>query len=192
MIRRLYDWTMSLAASRHAERALAGVSFIESSVFPIPPDVMLAPMCLARPERSLRYALIATIASVLGGLLGYAIGYFFFETVGQWVIDLYGYHDRFEAFQLRFNEMGWLLVLIAGFTPFPFKVITITAGLTHLDPLTFVAASLISRAGRFYLVAILLWRFGAPIQAFIDRRLGLLTSLFAILLVGGFVAVRYL
>lgn len=153
---------------------------------------MLAPMCLARPDRALRYALIATIASVLGGLLGYAIGYFFFETVGQWVINFYGYEDAFGAFQTRFNAMGWMLVMIAGFTPFPFKVITITAGLTHLPLLPFIVASVISRAARFFLVAALLWKFGPPIQAFIDRRLGLLTTLFAVLLVGGFVAIKYL
>ena len=130
MLRRLYDWTLEKAAHRHAERWLAAISFIESSFFPIPPDVVLGPMCLARPDKAFRYALICTIASVIGALLGYAIGMFLFDTVGQWIIGLYGLEKEFAGFADSFNDQGWAIVLLAGFTPLPFKVITIAAGAT--------------------------------------------------------------
>ncbi|QLC21043.1 DedA family protein [Parasphingopyxis sp. CP4] len=192
MLKRLYEWTLEKAGHPKAERWLAGISFVESSFFPIPPDVMLLPMCLARPDRALRYALICTIASVIGALLGYAIGYFLFETVGQAILDLYGLGEEFEGFASAFNEQGWLIVLLAGFTPLPFKVITIAAGATAMPLHVLIFAAIIARGARFFLVAILLWKFGEPMKAFIDKYFAILTVLAGILLVGGFIALRYI
>ncbi|MEC9347295.1 MAG: YqaA family protein [Pseudomonadota bacterium] len=191
MLRRLYDWVLDLAAHRHASRALAFVSFIESSIFPIPPDVMLIPMILADRARAFRLALLATVFSVLGGLAGYAIGYFLFEQVAQPLIDLYNYGEAFGKFRDGYNEYGAWTVFVFGVTPFPYKVVTIASGLTQLDLLVFIVASVVSRGLRFFIVAGLLWRFGEPIRVFIEKYLGLLTLLFVVLLVGGFVAVRH-
>ena len=191
MLRRLYDWCMALAAHRRAEPGLALVSFLESSVFPIPPDVMLIPMVLARRQRAWILAGICTAASVAGALLGYVIGYGLFESVGQPILAFYGYEASFAEFQSRYNDWGAWIVLVAGVTPFPFKVITIASGVTGLDMVTFVAASVMARSLRFYLVAGLLWRFGAPIRGFIERHLGKLTLLFFVLLFGGFAVVKY-
>ena len=192
MLRRLYDWTLRLAAHPAAERWLAFISFIESSFFPVPPDVMLGPMALARPERAFRYALVCTVASVLGGLAGYAIGFFLWEAVGQSVIAFYGYEDKFDEFADAFNEQGALLVFIFGLTFFPFKVITIASGVTMLDPVVFTLAAIASRAPRFFIEAALLWKFGPPIQQFVEKRLALITSLFVFLGVAGFVLLKYL
>lgn len=192
MLRRLYDWTMGLAGHRHAEPALAVVSFIESSLFPVPPDVMLIPMVLARRERAWRIAFICSVASVIGGLAGYAIGYFAFETVGRPVLEFYGYAPKFAEFQDRYNEWGAWVVFFAGLTPFPYKVITILSGVTSLDVVVFVISSVAARGLRFYIVAGLLWYFGEPIRAFIERRLGLLFTIFSLLLVGGFVVAAVL
>ena len=189
MLRRLYDWTMDLAGHRHAESALAAVSFIESSIFPVPPDVMLIPMVLARRERAWRIAFVCTIASVLGGVAGYAIGFFAFETIDRPVLEFYGYAPKFDDFQERYNEWGAWVVFFAGLTPFPYKVITILSGVTSLDVLVFMVSSVVARGLRFYIMAGLLWYFGDPIRIFIERRLGLLFTLFSILLVGGFVVV---
>jgi membrane protein YqaA with SNARE-associated domain len=190
MIRRLYDWTMSLSRSRHALWALAIVSFIESSVFPIPPDVLMIPMIIARPSRAFLIAGIATVASVLGALLGYYIGAALFDTIGQPVLDFYGKGDYFDAFAVKYNDWGAWAVLIAGITPFPFKVITIASGVTGLSLPVFIVASIIARAFRFFLVAALLWKFGQPIQDFIERRLGLVFTVFVVLLVGGFAVLK--
>ncbi|MBU0781323.1 YqaA family protein [Loktanella salsilacus] len=192
MIRRLYDWTMSLSRSRHALRALAIVSFIESSVFPIPPDVLMIPMIIARPSRAFLIAGIATVASVLGALLGYYIGAALFDTIGQPVLDFYGKGEYFDAFAVKYNDWGAWAVLIAGITPFPFKVITIASGVTGLSLPVFIVASIIARAFRFFLVAALLWKFGQPIQDFIERRLGLVFTVFMVLLVGGFAVLKVL
>ncbi len=192
MLRRLYHWTLAKCEHPYAEGWLAFISFIEASVFPIPPDALLAPMCLARPERALRYAAICTLASVAGALAGYAIGMFLFETVGRAILDLYGAMGQFEELAEEFNANGALIVFLAGFTPLPFKVITITAGATALSLPVLVIASLVSRAARFFLVAGLLWKFGPPMKAFIDRHFALLTAAFGVLLVGGFVAIGWL
>ena len=192
MLRRLYDWTMGLAGHRHALRALGTVSFVESSIFPIPPDVMMIPMILARRQQAFLIATVATVTSVLGGLLGYAIGMFAFEQIGQPILESLGKSDAMVAFNTRFNDFGFWPVLLAGVTPFPSTVITIMSGWTGLPILTFVVTSIIARGLRFYLVAWLLWRYGEPIRDFIERRLGLMFSLFMLLLVGGFVAVRAL
>ena len=192
MLQRLYDWVMGLAARRDAVWALAAIAFIESSIFPIPPDVLLIPMILAARDRAWRFAAICTIASVLGGLLGYAIGYFLFETAGRPLLDFYCYGAKFDSFRLDYNEWGAWIVFIAGVTPFPYKVITIASGATQLDPWVFTMASITARGLRFFLVAALLWWVGPPIREFIERRLGLMTILFCVLLIGGFVVLKYL
>jgi membrane protein YqaA with SNARE-associated domain len=191
MIRALYDRTLALARTRNALWALAFVAFLESSVFPIPPDVLMIPMIIAQPSRAFVIAAVATLASVLGGLAGYAIGWGMYESLGRPVLEFYGKQEYFAAFTERYNDWGAWVVLTAGVTPFPYKVITILSGATGLSLTVFVAASIAARALRFF-VAALLWRFGAPIRDFIERRLGLMFTLFMVLLIGGFVAVRYL
>ena len=192
MLRSLYNWTLSLAAHPRALWALAFVAFIESSVFPIPPDVLMVATIIATPTRAFRIAAVATVASVLGGLLGYAIGALAYEQIGQPILASLGKADAMAEFNTRFNSLDFWPVLIAGLTPFPYKVITIMSGWTGLPLGTFIVTSIVARAGRFFLVAWLLHRFGAPIREFIDRRLGLLTILFVVLLAGGFWAVRYM
>ncbi len=191
MLRRLYDWTLEQAARRDAMKVLACVSFIESSVFPIPPDVLLMPMVLAQRAKAWLIAFVCSVASVLGGAAGYAIGFFLFEAVGAPVLDFYGYLERFDDFSAAYNDWGWWIVAGAGFTPFPFKLVTIASGVTQLDFLVFIAASAVSRSSRFFLVAALLYYFGPPIRRFVERYFGLVTALFFALLIGGFVAVRY-
>ncbi len=190
MLRWLYDRTMALAGHRHANWALGAVSFVESSVFPIPPDVMLIPMVLAQRHKALLIAVICTVASVLGGLLGYAIGLYLFDTIGQPILNFYGYGEKFSSFQERYNEWGVWIVLIAGLTPFPYKVITIASGVTGLSLPVFLIASIVARGLRFSIVTALLWYFGAPIRDFIERYLGLLFTLFMVLLIGGFAVVK--
>ena len=184
MLRGVYDWTLSLAGHRHA--------FIEASVFPIPPDVLMIAMIIARPSRAFVIAAVATLASVAGGILGYWIGYAAFDLLGRPVLEFYGKDAYFADFQARYNEWGAWAVLIAGVTPFPYKVITILSGVTALSLPVFIIASMIARALRFLVVAALLWKFGAPIRDFIERRLGLMFTLFVALLLGGFVAIRWL
>lgn len=191
MLRRLYDRLMDLAAHRHALWALAAVAFIESSVFPIPPDVMLVPMVLAARRRAWLIAGICTVASVLGGILGYAIGLFLFETVGRAVLDFYGLAAKFAAFQGLYKEWGVWIVAGAGLTPFPYKVITIASGVVRLDFATFIAASVASRGLRFFIECGLLYAFGEPIKHFIEKRLGLVTLGFFVLLLGGFLVIRF-
>ncbi|KGB82641.1 MAG: DedA family protein [Confluentimicrobium sp.] len=192
MIRRLYDWTISLAEHRHALWALAFVAFIESSVFPIPPDVLMVPMIIARPSRAWLIASVALVASVLGGLLGYYIGFGLFESVGRPVLEFYGKDAYFEEFRARYNEWGAWAVLIAGVTPFPFKVITILSGSTGLNFGIFVVASIVARGFRFFIVAALLWKFGPPVRDFIEKRLGVVFTVLMLLFFGGFAMVKYL
>ena len=192
MLRGLYNWTMSLAESRHALWALAIISFVESSFFPIPPDILLIPLIIAAPTRAFRIAAVCTAASVVGGLFGYFIGAVLFEQVGQPVLAFYGKEAAFDSFAAQYNEWGAWAVLIAGVTPFPFKVITITSGATGLNLPVFIIASIVARGLRFFIVAALLWKFGPPIRDFIERRLGLAFTVFVVLLVGGFALVRYL
>ena len=189
-LRALYDWTLSLAGHRHAQWALGFISFLESMIFPIPPDVLLMPMVLAARERAWRLATICTLTSVLGGLAGYGIGLFLFDSIGQAILDLYGYAEKFTHFQGLYNEYGAWIVFLAGFSPIPYKVFTIASGVTQLDLLTFFIASTLSRGARFFLVAGLLWRFGTPIRGFIERWLGLLTFLFVVFLFGGFLVLK--
>ncbi|MEM9796505.1 MAG: YqaA family protein [Pseudomonadota bacterium] len=192
MIRRLYDWTLSWAAHPRALWVLAAVSFAESSVFPIPPDILLLPMVLAAPHRAWLIAGVCTLASVAGALLGYAIGYFAWEGLGEPILQALGKGGSFDAFFERYNEWGAWAVLIAGLTPFPYKVITILSGATGLSLPVFIVASIIARGLRFFMVAGLLWAFGAPIRDFIERRLGLVFTAGVVALVGGFVLLRYL
>jgi membrane protein YqaA with SNARE-associated domain len=192
MIRSLYDSTLRMAEHRHALWVLACVSFIESSVFPIPPDVLMIPMILARPSRAWLIAGIALVSSVLGGLLGYAIGAFAYQEIGQPILTALGKGDAMAAFATRFNDFGFWAVLTAGVTPFPYKVITIMSGWTAMPLGIFIATSILARGIRFFLVAALLWKFGAPVRDFIERRLGLMTFLFVLLLFGGFYATRFL
>lgn len=190
MIRSLYDWTMSLAAHRYALFALAVVAFVESSVFPIPPDVMLIPMILAAPHRAWLIAGVCTVFSVLGGLFGYWIGFELYEAVGLPVLEFYGKTDQFGEFAARYNEWGAWAVLAGGLTPLPYKLFTILSGSTGLDLTTFTVASIVARGARFFIVAALLWKFGVPIRDFIEQRLGLMFTLFVALLVGGFAVLR--
>lgn len=192
MIRRLYDWTIEQAAKPTAERMLAFVSFVESSIFPIPPDVLLVPMIIAERLKAFRFALICTVASVLGGIAGYAIGVFLYDQVGEPVLQALGHGDKFAVFQEHYDEWGAWAVLFAGLTPFPFKVITILSGAVALDIWVFIVASVISRGLRFFLEAILLWYFGEPIRAFIEKYLGWVAAACLVLLIGGFVLAKYL
>jgi len=192
MIRRLYDWTMSMADHPRARWVLAVVAFVESSVCPIPPDVLMIPMILAAPRRAWLIAAVCLVFSVLGGMLGYAIGAFAYDSIGQPILEALGKGDSMEAFNQRFNDVGFWAVLVAGLTPFPYKVITIMSGWTAMPVGTFIVTSIIARGLRFFIVAALLWQFGAPIRDFIERRLGLVFAAFCVLLVGGFYLVSHL
>lgn len=192
MLQSLYDRTIRLADHPHALWVLAFVAFIESSVFPIPPDVLMIPMILARPSRAWLIATVALVFSVLGGLLGYAIGAFFYHSIGQPILEAMGKGHAMQEFNQRFNDFGFWAVLTAGVTPFPYKVITIMSGWTGMPLGTFIATSILARALRFYIVAGLLWGFGEPIRDFIEKRLGLMFTLFIILLIGGFLVVKYI
>ena len=192
MLRGLYNWTMGLAGHRHALWALAIVSFAESSIFPIPPDILMIPMILARPNRAILIASVCLIASVLGGIAGYAIGALFYDQIGAPILAALGKADAMAEFNTRFNDLGFWPVLIAGLTPFPYKVITIMSGWTGLPLGTFIVTSIIARGIRFFVIAALLRQFGAPLRDFIERRLGLMFTLFIVILLGGFYAVRFM
>jgi membrane protein YqaA with SNARE-associated domain len=182
---------LGMAGHKRAPEVLAAVSFAESSFFPIPPDIMLIPMVLANREKAWFYAGICTIASVVGGVAGYAIGYLLLEYIGQPILAFYGQSGRFDEVVRWFNEWGAWILIAKGWTPFPYKVLTIFAGAAHMNLLAFMAASIVARAMRFYLVAALLYWFGEPIRQFIEERLTMVTTAFVIVLVGGFVAIRY-
>ncbi len=192
MLRGLYNWTMGLAGHRHALWALAIVSFAESSIFPIPPDILMIPMILARPNRAFLIASVCLIASVLGGIAGYAIGALFYDQIGAPILAALGKADAMAEFNTRFNDLGFWPVLIAGLTPFPYKVITIMSGWTGLPLGTFIVTSIIARGIRFFVIAALLRQFGAPLRDLVERRLGLMFTVFIIILLGGFYAVRFM
>jgi membrane protein YqaA with SNARE-associated domain len=192
MFRALYDWTLRLANHRHAIRSMAAVSFAESSFFPIPPDVMLVPLILARRHEAYLIATVCTIASVLGGMLGYAIGLFLWETIGQWLIDLYHLRERMADLETLYDRYGAFVILIKGLTPIPFKLVTIASGVFTFNFPLFVLLATITRGARFFLIAWLLKRYGAPMQTFIEERLTLISWLFLIALVGGFAAIALL
>ena len=192
MLERVYSRTLALAASRHATAALALVAFAESSFFPLPPDLLLIPMILARPRRAFLLAGLCTVMSVLGGFLGYAIGYFLFDAIGRPILEFYHAMGRYDALKAAFAQWGVWIIIIKGLTPIPYKLVTIASGVAQFPVVPFALASLVSRSLRFFLLAALLWRFGEPVRDFIEQRLMLVTSLFAAALVGGFVALRYL
>ena len=192
MLNRLYARTLALASSRYAVAALAVVAFAESAFFPLPPDLLLIPMILARPRQAFLLAGLCTVMSVLGGFLGYAIGYFLFDAIGRPILEFYHAMDRYEALKAGFAHWGVWIIIIKGLTPIPYKLVTIASGVVRFPIVPFAFASLVSRSLRFFLLAALLWRFGEPVREFIERRLMLVTSLFALALVGGFVVLRYL
>jgi len=191
MFRKLYDWVFSLARSRHATPALAVVSFAESSVFPVPPDVMLCPMILARPDRAYFYAAVCTVASVLGGILGYCIGYFLTD-VGMALLRLLGHSEGLAEFQHWFDRWGLAVILIKGLTPVPYKLVTIAAGLAQFSFPAFLAASVVTRGGRFFLEAWILRRWGPAMLEMVEKRLALWSIIGIVVLVGAIVAVKVL
>jgi membrane protein YqaA with SNARE-associated domain len=190
-IRRLYDWTLAIAGHRHAAWGLGAVSFAESSIFPIPPDVLLVPMCIAQPKKAWFYAIVCTIASVLGGIVGYAIGLFLYDTLGLWIIELYGLGDRAKAFEAEFAEWGLWVILIKGLTPIPYKLVTILCGFAHFNFMVFVLASIVTRGARFFIVAGLVYLYGEPIKEFVERRLNTVALGVLLVIILGFVIVRY-
>jgi membrane protein YqaA with SNARE-associated domain len=187
MLKRIYDWCIDAAHKPYALWIMGAVSFAESSFFPVPPDVMLIPMSLARPQRAWLYAAICTVTSVLGGVVGYAIGALLFDSVGQWLIQVYGLADKVDAFRASYAEWGAVIILLKGLTPIPYKLVTITSGFAGYNILLFVLCSIVARGGRFFVVAILLNRYGDWIRVRIERHLGLWVALGAIVLVLGFV-----
>lgn len=188
-LRAVYNWMLRLASGKHAEPALAAVAFTESAFFPIPPDVMLAPMALAKPERAYRYAVICTIASVLGGILGYAIG-LWLAPLGMQILKLFGYADGLDAFRKLYDDVGLWVILVKGFTPIPYKLVTIASGLAKFNFAVFVAASVVTRGGRFFLTAWLLKRFGPVLQEQIERRIGVVALAGVAVIVLGFLLVK--
>jgi membrane protein YqaA with SNARE-associated domain len=192
MLRRLYDWCIAAAYKPYAKWLMGSVSFVESSFFPVPPDVMLIPMSLARPDKAYSYAFLCTWTSVLGGVLGYAIGALLYDSVGLWLIGLYGYGDKVEAFREAYNKWGALIIVLKGLTPIPYKIVTITSGFTGYNLLLFVVLSLITRGARFYFLAFLLNRYGPRARQMLEERLGFWVSVGGIVLIGGIIAAAYL
>lgn len=193
MLRRLYDWTLRLAGHPRAELALGGVTFAESSFFPIPPDALLVPMVLANRAKAWRYAAICIVSSVLGGIAGYFIGLLLFETVGQAILGFYGLQENFAEVAERYNELGWLMVLLGGgFTPLPYKLITLTSGVTQLDLVLFIVLSVIARTLRFAATCALLFWAGPKLREVIEKRLGLAFGLLTAMVVGGLLLGKYM
>ena len=192
MLRRLYDWTLSFSGSQYSLWVLGFIAFIESSFFPIPPHILMIPIIIAAPNRAFLIAIVVTVGSVSGGAVGYFIGSQLFSYIGLPILEFYHKIESFELFRKQFNAQGHWAVLIAGLTPFPYKVITITAGLTGMSFVTFMLWSIIARATIFFVIAGLLWKFGAPIRDFIENRLGLMFTLFCIILVLCFIMVKVL
>lgn len=192
LLRRLYDWAIDAAHKPHAMWTMGTIAFAESSFFPIPPDVMLIPMALARPERAYLMAAWCTAASVLGGLVGYAIGALLYDSVGAWLIHLYGYGDKVEQFRAAYAQWGALIILLKGLTPIPFKIVTITSGFAGYNLALFVLFSIITRGARFFLLAFLLHRYGEQARHIIEKRLGLWVTIGAAVIILGIVAALYL
>jgi membrane protein YqaA with SNARE-associated domain len=192
MLKRFYDRVIRLAASPNASWWLALVAFAEASFFPIPPDALLIPMALAQPRKAWRFALICTVGSVVGGALGYAIGYYVFDQLARPILEIYGYGNAYAAFQAKFQEYGVWIILIKGLTPIPYKIVTIAAGAAKFAFGSFMAASLVTRGGRFFIVATLLHFFGDSVRIFIEKRLTLVTSALAVGVIGGFLALKFL
>jgi membrane protein YqaA with SNARE-associated domain len=192
MLRRLYDWCIDAAGKRHAAWTMGAVSFAESSFFPIPPDVMLIPMSLARPDKAYYYATLCTLTSVAGGVLGYIIGAWLYDSVGHWLIQLYGYGDKVETFREAYAEWGTWIILLKGVTPIPYKIVTITSGFAGYNLFLFILLSCVARGIRFYAAAFLLHRYGPQARIIIEERLGLWVTLGALTLVAGIIGALYL
>ncbi len=190
LMKDIYDWCMKLVSGKYALLALCAVSFIESSFFPIPPDLFMIPLVLARRTEAFKIALYTTISSVLGGMFGYAIGYFLYDTVGIQILNFFHYAEKFQEFRHLYNDYGAWIVFGAGITPFPYKIITIASGVTHMNLVVFTIASIIARGMRFFLIAALLWKYGEPMKNYIEKNLGWLSIVFFILLVGGFMLIK--
>lgn len=192
MLRRLYDWCISAAGKPHASWIMGIVSFTESSFFPVPPDAMLIPMSLARPDRAWSYATLCTWTSVAGGILGYLIGALLYDSVGHWLISLYGYGDKVEAFREAYARYGTLIILIKGVTPIPYKIVTITSGFAGYNLLLFIVLSIVTRGARFYLLAFLLHRYGPAARAMIEEKLEFWAMIGGTVLVIGILAALFL
>jgi membrane protein YqaA with SNARE-associated domain len=192
MLRRLYDWCIAAASKPYAAWIMGIVSFVESSFFPVPPDAMLVPMALARPDKAYFFATICTLTSVAGGMLGYAIGYFLYESVGLWLMHLYGYGGKIEAFRQAYVEWGTWIILLKGLTPIPYKIVTIASGFTGYPFIPFVLLSIVARGMRFFLVAFLIHRYGPQARAIIEERLGFWVTISSVTLLVGIVAAVYL
>ena len=192
MLRSLYNWCIDAAGKPHAAWILGAVSFVESSFFPVPPDIMLIPMSLARPDRAWRFAAICTLTSVAGGMLGYLIGALLYDSVGLWLIRLYGYGDKVDAFRDAYAHYGAWIILLKGLTPIPYKIVTIASGFAGYNFGWFVALSLLTRGLRFFAEAFLLKRYGPGARVIIEKRLGFWVSISALVLVGGAVGALYL
>ena len=192
MLRKLYDWCIEAADKPYAPWLMGAVSFAESSFFPIPPDTMLIPMSLARPERAWFYATLCTLTSVAGGVLGYVIGAYLYDTLGHWLIALYHLGGKVEAFRDAYQCYGALIILIKGLTPIPYKIVTITSGFAGYNVALFVLFSIVARGTRFYLVAFVLHRYGPQARVIIEERLEFWVTISFIVLVIGIVAAVYL
>ena len=189
-VRKIYDWIIGLSGGKHALACLFAISFIESSFFPIPPDIMLIPMILATPRKAWKIAGVCTVASVIGAYLGYIIGVYFFQLIAEPLLNFYGYLEKFNDFKKLYEEYGAWIVFGAGITPFPYKIITIASGVVHLNLLIFTVASIIARGLRFFVIAWLLKTYGEKMRTFIEKNLGWLSILFLILLIGGFMLIK--
>lgn len=192
MFKKLYDWTLSLAESRHATLALAGIAFAESSFFPLPPDLILLPMSIAKPQKAWFYAAVCTVASVVGGILGYAIGSMLYDTLGQYIIKLYGYGPRIETLRAFYAQWGWAFILVKGLTPIPFKLVTIVSGLLGYNLPLFVLLAIITRGARFFLLAAAMTHFGDPIRAWMDKNFGWFILALVVTVIFGFWAAAHL
>lgn len=188
----VYGCCMQLAAGKYALPSLLVVSFVESSFFPIPPDILLIPLVLSRRRNAFKIAFWTTVSSVIGGMFGYYIGYFLYDTIGISILNFFHYAEKFKEFQSLYNKWGAWIVFGAGITPFPYKIITIASGVTHLNLMIFIIASVIARGLRFYLISGLLWKFGEPVKNYIEKNLGWLSVLFFLLLAGGFALIKWL
>lgn len=192
MLRKIYDWCIAEAGKAHATWIMGFVSFIESSFFPVPPDAMLIPMSLARPDRAYYFATVCTVTSVAGGVLGYAIGYYLYDTLGLWLLQLYGYGERIEAFREAYREWGAWVIVIKGMTPIPYKLVTIVSGFAEYPIIPFILLSFVARGMRFYLVAFLIHRYGLQAREIIEKRLGFYATVGAVVVIVGIVAAVYL
>ncbi|MBB3266552.1 membrane protein YqaA with SNARE-associated domain [Azospirillum sp. OGB3] len=191
MLKPLYNRILKLSARKDAVWWMSAVSFAESSFFPLPPDIMLVPMCLAEPKKLWRYTNICALASLIGGLFGYAVGFYLFESVGRLIIDFYNAQDSFQRFQDMFAEFGPWFLILKGITPIPYKLLTITAGFAHLDLTVFILCSIVARFSRFYMIAILLHFYGPQVRDIIEKRLMLVTTVLLVIIIGGLLSFKF-